>query len=179
MAAKITSTRSGSSFDGRPGRRMKADARLHDIPVIMVSALDATDSVIRAIEAGAEDYLPKPVDSRLLKARINACLERKRWRDRGALSADRPAVEDEPSTVTGEPPDLSKRDRTLRRELVDVLDEADGRLANNRHLTARNLANLLARQGKYRFTEQTLRKIIGRRYPPLRRLGIIGHARKD
>jgi adenylate cyclase len=38
--------------------------------------------VIRCVEAGAEDYLPKPFNSVLLRARISACLERKRWRDR-------------------------------------------------------------------------------------------------
>jgi class 3 adenylate cyclase len=40
------------------------------------------DGIIRCIEAGAEDYLTKPINSVLLNARINACLERKRWRDR-------------------------------------------------------------------------------------------------
>ena len=63
-------------------QRLKADERLHDIPVIMISGLQETDSVIRCIEAGAEDYLPKPFNAVLLRARISACLERKRWRDR-------------------------------------------------------------------------------------------------
>ena len=62
--------------------RLKADERLHDIPVIMISGLQETDSVIRCIEAGAEDYLAKPFNPVLLRARISACLERKRWRDR-------------------------------------------------------------------------------------------------
>jgi hypothetical protein len=48
----------------------------------MISGLQETDSVIRCIEAGAEDYLPKPFNAVLLRARISACLERKRWRDR-------------------------------------------------------------------------------------------------
>jgi class 3 adenylate cyclase len=63
--------------------RLKADERWHDIPVIMISGLQETDSVIRCIEAGAEDYLAKPFNPVLLRARISACLERKRWRDRG------------------------------------------------------------------------------------------------
>jgi adenylate cyclase len=62
--------------------RLKADERLHNIPVIMISGLQETDSVIRCIEAGAEDYLSKPFNPVLLRARISACLERKRWRDR-------------------------------------------------------------------------------------------------
>jgi adenylate cyclase len=63
-------------------QRLKTDERLHDIPVIMISGLQEVDSVIRCIEAGAEDYLPKPFSPVLLRARISACLERKRWRDR-------------------------------------------------------------------------------------------------
>jgi adenylate cyclase len=62
--------------------RLKADERLHDVPVIMISGLQETDSVIRCIEAGAEDYLPKPFNPVLLRARISACLERKRWHER-------------------------------------------------------------------------------------------------
>jgi class 3 adenylate cyclase/CheY-like chemotaxis protein len=62
--------------------RMKADERLRRIPVIMITALADTESAVRCIEAGAEDYLPKPFDPILLRARINACLHKKRWRDR-------------------------------------------------------------------------------------------------
>ena len=62
--------------------RLKADERLHAVPVIMISGLQETDSVIRCIEAGAEDYLTKPFNPVLLRARISACLERKRWRER-------------------------------------------------------------------------------------------------
>ena len=58
---------------GSPGTR--------DIPVIMISALDDITSVVRCIERGAEDYLPKPFDPVLLRARIGACLEKKRLRD--------------------------------------------------------------------------------------------------
>jgi class 3 adenylate cyclase/CheY-like chemotaxis protein len=60
---------------------LKADASLRDIPVIVLSALDEIGSVIRCVELGAEDYLPKPFDPTLLRARIGACLEKKRLRD--------------------------------------------------------------------------------------------------
>ena len=73
--------------------RLKADDRLHDIPVIMISGLQETDSVIRCIEAGAEDYLPKPFNPVLLRARISACLERKRWRDRERRYVERIELE--------------------------------------------------------------------------------------
>ncbi len=63
-------------------RRLKSDERLRHLPVIMISALDEIDSVVRCIEMGAEDYLPKPFNPVLLRARINASMERKRLRDR-------------------------------------------------------------------------------------------------
>jgi len=62
-------------------QRLKGDAVWRDIPVIMISALDETDSVVRCIEMGAEDYLPKPFDAVLLRARICASLDKKRLRD--------------------------------------------------------------------------------------------------
>ncbi len=66
-------------------QRLKADDALREIPVIMISALDEMDSVVRCIELGAHDYLPKPFDPVLLRARIGACLEKKRLRDREAV----------------------------------------------------------------------------------------------
>lgn len=60
---------------------LKADTNLRHIPVIMISALDDMESVVRCIELGAEDYLFKPFNQTLLKARIGACLEKKRLRD--------------------------------------------------------------------------------------------------
>jgi adenylate cyclase len=62
-------------------RHLKADRIWRDIPVIVISALDDMDSVVKGIQLGAEDYLPKPFNPTLLKARIEAGLERKRWRD--------------------------------------------------------------------------------------------------
>jgi len=60
---------------------LKANKSHRYTPVIMLSALDELDSVVRCIEIGAEDYLPKPFNPVLLNARINACLEKKRLRD--------------------------------------------------------------------------------------------------
>jgi adenylate cyclase len=61
--------------------RLKAQERTQHIPVIMISALDELDSTVRCIEAGAEDYLPKPFNPVLLRARIGASLEKKRLLD--------------------------------------------------------------------------------------------------
>jgi class 3 adenylate cyclase len=60
---------------------MKADSRLRDIPVIIISAMNDLQSVVRGIENGAEDYLPKPFEPVLLHARISSSLEKKRLRD--------------------------------------------------------------------------------------------------
>jgi putative two-component system response regulator len=62
-------------------RYLKSDAALCNIPVIMLSGLDEIDHVVQCIEMGAEDYMQKPFDTVLLKARIGACLEKKRLRD--------------------------------------------------------------------------------------------------
>jgi sigma-B regulation protein RsbU (phosphoserine phosphatase) len=61
--------------------QLKTDARLSKIPVIMISALDQVESVVRCIELGADDYMPKPFNPTLLKARVGASLEKKRLRD--------------------------------------------------------------------------------------------------
>ncbi len=60
---------------------IKGNPALRDIPVIMISALDEMPSIVRCIEHGAEDFLHKPFDPVLLRARINASLEKKRLRD--------------------------------------------------------------------------------------------------
>lgn len=61
---------------------LKSDPHLRNIPVIMISAVDDLDSVVKCIEMGAEDYLFKPFNPVLLKARVSASLERKALFDR-------------------------------------------------------------------------------------------------
>jgi class 3 adenylate cyclase/CheY-like chemotaxis protein len=87
--------------------RVKADARLRTIPVIMISALDESEGTIRCIEAGAEDYLPKPFDPVLLRARINASLANKRLRDQERLYTRR----------------LEEESQRFERLLVSILPE--------------------------------------------------------
>src|SRR5690349_5021202 len=57
------------------------DLQLRDLPVIVTSSLEGLDNIVRCIELGAEDYLQKPVNPALLKARIGTSLEKKRLRD--------------------------------------------------------------------------------------------------
>jgi phosphoserine phosphatase RsbU/P len=68
---------------------LKADTELRDLPVIVISALDEMDSVIKCIELGAEDYLAKPFNPTLLRARVGASLEKKRLRDEVRAGRDR------------------------------------------------------------------------------------------
>src|SRR5262245_10592824 len=90
-------------------RRMKGDAALRDIPVLMISALDQLASVVRGIELGAEDYLTKPFEPVLLRARIGACLEKKRLRDQEARQAR----------------ELSELNRTRERRVADQVAQLE------------------------------------------------------
>ena len=60
---------------------VKSDHRLWRIPVIVISAVEETDSIVRCLDLGAEDFVSKPFDPAILRARINAVLARKRFRD--------------------------------------------------------------------------------------------------
>lgn len=61
--------------------RLKKDLQLRHIPVIMISAADQLESIVRCIELGAEDFLPKPFNATLLRARVSSSLEKKGLRD--------------------------------------------------------------------------------------------------
>jgi adenylate cyclase len=60
---------------------LKADDRLRDLPVIVITDIDELGSVVRCIQLGAADYLPKTVDPEILRARIESSLAQKRLRD--------------------------------------------------------------------------------------------------
>jgi len=88
-------------------QRIKADEALRHIPVLVISAVDELDSVVRCIELGAEDYLPKPFNPILLKARIGACIEKARLH-------------------------LAERQR-LESEVLDILEQERGRFGQDLH----------------------------------------------
>ena len=76
---------------------LKAHKTNRYTPVVMLSALDELDKVVRCIEIGAEDFLPKPFNSVLLNARIGACLEKKRLRDQEQAYLEQLRIEREKS----------------------------------------------------------------------------------
>jgi serine phosphatase RsbU (regulator of sigma subunit) len=61
--------------------KIKSSETMRDIPVIVISAMSDMEQIVKGIELGAEDYLPKPFDPVLLRARLKASLEKKRLRD--------------------------------------------------------------------------------------------------
>jgi class 3 adenylate cyclase len=75
--------------------RLKADDRWRHLPVIMVSALNDIDGVAHCLTLGADDYLPRPYNQAILRARIDALLERKRLRDREVLHLEQIRAEKE------------------------------------------------------------------------------------
>ena len=129
--------------------RIRGDDRWRHVPVIMVSAVDQVESVVRCIELGAEDYLPKPFNPVILRARVSTCLERKRLRDQelryledvARVTSAAAAVED------------ARFDAGV---LVDVerRDDALGQLAR---VFARMAHEVAAREAKLRQEIRTLR----------------------
>lgn len=106
---------------------LKADESLQHIPVIMISALDEIDSVVRCIEMGAQDYLQKPFNPVILKAKITASLERKRLRDRERAFLERLQLEQEKSEkllLNILPPPIAARLKQGARTIADSFPEA-------------------------------------------------------
>ena len=111
-------------------QRMKADAALRDIPVLMISALDELESVVRCIQLGAEDYLNKPFDPVLLQARVGACLEKKRLHDREARHRQ----------------ELAEWNRTLERRVAEQVAQLE-RLDRLKRFFSPQLAELIVAGG--------------------------------
>jgi phosphoserine phosphatase RsbU/P len=126
--------------------RLRNAARLHELPVIVISALNEMDSVVRCIELGAIDYLPKPFNPTLLRARVSASLEHKALRD--TMRAQLARLEEEldaarklqlsmvPTVFPAPTPEcpveifaVMEPAREVGGDLYDFFPAADGRLA--------------------------------------------------
>ena len=122
--------------------QMKADENLRHIPVIMISAVDELDSVVRCIENGAEDYLPKPFNPTLLRARVGASLERKRLHDQVAAQAA----------------DLAAWNRTLEERVEQQVAEIE-RVSRLKRFLSPQVAELILSAGNDRVLESHRRAI--------------------
>jgi len=109
------------------------DPNIRDIPVIMISALDDMASVVRCIEAGAVDYLTKPFDPVLLKARIGACMEKKRLRDIERALLER---------VEAQAEELRNWNRQLEQRVADQVQQVE-RLSLMRRFLPPQLADVI------------------------------------
>jgi class 3 adenylate cyclase/CheY-like chemotaxis protein len=123
--------------------------RLRDIPFIVISASDELASVVRCIEMGAEDYLPKPFNSILLQARIGACLEKKRLRDQEKAHL---------GTIEAQAAELAEWNRTLEARVQQQVDELE-RVGRLRRFLAPQLAELIVSSGDERLLDSHRREI--------------------
>lgn len=102
--------------------RIRSHKIWRSIPVVMLSALDDTETTARCITAGAEDYVPKPFNSVVLRARISASLEKKRLRDQEQSYLERIKIEQEKSEkllLTILPAAIASRFKSGERNIVD------------------------------------------------------------
>jgi adenylate cyclase len=111
-------------------QRIKGDPAQRDIPVLMISALDELDSVVRCIQLGADDYLAKPFEPVLLQARVGACLEKKRLHDQEVRHRR----------------ELAELNRTLEQRVAEQVAQLD-RLGRLKRFFSPQLAELIVAGG--------------------------------
>ncbi len=138
---------------------MKADPGLRDIPVIVISAVDEMQNVVKGIELGAQDFLPKDFDRILFRARVGACLEQKLLRDQEAsylaqIETERRRADDllHATLPPGAVSELKATNAVKPRRfddvfvlMVDVVDFTDYCDKNPPELAVRHLQNLVTR----------------------------------
>src|ERR1700733_11404034 len=121
---------------------LKNDPQLRHIPVIMISAVDEIESVIRCVELGADDYLSKPFNPTLLRARVGATLERKRLHDQ----------------VRAQAADLATWNKTLEKRVADQLAEIE-RMGRLRRFLSPQIAEAVLASGDESVLESHRRDI--------------------
>jgi adenylate cyclase len=129
--------------------RLRADDELRHLPVIVLSASDEVESAIRCIQLGAEDYLPKPCDPVLLRARLEACLEKKRLRDQEQRHL---------ATIAAQAAELTEWNRELETRVSQQVEELE-RMGRLRRFLAPQLAELVVSSGDERLLESHRRDI--------------------
>ena len=129
--------------------RMRSSPALRNIPVIMVSAIGELDSVVRCIELGAEDYLPKPFEPTLLRARVYASLERKRLHDQVVAQA---------AELASQAAELATWNKTLEQRVADQLGEIE-RMGKLRRFLSPQVADLIVASGMEKQLQSHRREI--------------------
>ena len=129
--------------------RMRSSPELRNIPVIMISAIGELDSVVRCIELGAEDYLPKPFEATLLRARVRASLERKWLHDQVVAQA---------ADLAAQAAELATWNKTLEQRLADQLAEIE-RMGKLRRFLSPQIADLIVASGMEKQLQSHRREI--------------------
>jgi adenylate cyclase len=117
--------------------RMRSSPELRNIPVIMISAIGELASVVRCIELGAEDYLAKPFEPTLLRARVRASLERKRLHDQVVAQA---------AELAAQAAELATWNKTLEQRVAEQLGEIE-RMGKLRRFLSPQIADLILESG--------------------------------
>ncbi len=108
-------------------RAMKQDERLRSVPVLIISSNEEVQSVAQCLDQGADDYLTKPFEPTILKARVRACLERRRLHEQEVKSRDALVAERERSDALLAnmlPESVVHRLKKGEKNIADRLDEA-------------------------------------------------------
>jgi adenylate cyclase len=129
--------------------RMRSSPELRSIPVIMISAIGELASVVRCIELGAEDYLPKPFEPTLLRARVYASLERKRLHDQVVAQA---------AELASQAAELATWNKTLEQRVADQLGEIE-RMGKLRRFLSPQVADLIVASGMEKQLQSHRREI--------------------
>jgi adenylate cyclase len=129
--------------------RLKADEGQRHIPVIVLSASDELDTAVRCIELGAEDYLPKPIDAVLLRARIGACLEKKYLHDQEQHHL---------ATIEGMAAELAEWNHTLEQRVAEQTAQLD-RVSRLKRFLPSRLAEAMVATGDESLLERHRRQI--------------------
>src|SRR5215831_17098016 len=116
---------------------------------IMMSAIGELDSVVRCIELGAEDYLPKPFEPTLLRARVRATLERKRLHDQVVAQA---------ADLASQAAELANWNKTLEQRVADQLGEIE-RMGRLRRFLSPQVADLIVASGMEKHLQSHRREI--------------------
>jgi adenylate cyclase len=128
---------------------MRSSPELRNIPVIMISGIGELDSVVRCIELGAEDYLLKPFEPTLLRARVRATLERKRLHDQVVAQA---------ADLASQAAELANWNKTLEQRVADQLGEIE-RMGRLRRFLSPQVADLIVASGMEKQLQSHRREI--------------------